>query len=184
MPGGVLLQYSSAAATGYIACIAPWPRSLNPEDPAPSSSPGSPFRHPFVPRLLFLLAGAAKLPFRLFERVCPGPVSGVPTGKLPARAMDAKEGCLHFNRLAVLSCMMQRDIAATLLVIAHGQWASPDPARCKMPRPPKDRYDPGRCINITQRALFCATHEKEREASPFTGRGGEIPLLDAAWITP
>lgn len=77
-----------------------------------------------MPRHLFLLAGAAKLPFRLFERMCLGPVRGVPirqTPRLGHGAMDAEEGCLHFDRLAVLSCMMQRDTAATLLAKAHGQ---------------------------------------------------------------
>jgi hypothetical protein len=55
--------------------------------------------------LYFYLLVAAKLPFRLFERMCPGPVS------VPARAMDwmqKKAACISID-WPVRSCMMQRD---------------------------------------------------------------------------
>lgn len=166
--------------------------ALTPKTQHPLPLPGSSFRHPLVPRLLSKCTCRVPQTCHLGHLGSLGGCvqtlsAAVPTGKLPARAMDwmqEKAACISID-WPLRSCMMQRDGCC----YSTRQSTSPDPARFakKWSRPPKDRYDLGRCIDIVQRTLFlsCVTYERKRgRLLAFCGPKGGFPLLDAAQITP
>lgn len=94
-----------------------------------------------------------------------------PGNSPPGPWMQEKAACISID-WPVRSCMMQRDAAATLPAMAHGQSTSPDPARfakCPGHRKTGTIWD---AALISLSALYvCVTYERKRGRLPFLRAG-------------